>query len=97
MLHEHSTARTLGMARIFVFGLAAISRIHCPVWEVCYIPDYRAVGVMRLLGCQEWVPSITFPLAIGFQAVTIGLLLAAAAGIGPYRLIAPIACVALTI
>jgi hypothetical protein len=97
VLHDQATARNLGMARICVFGLAAASRLFCPVWEVVYIPDFYAVGIMRLLGAGLWVPLITPAVAIGIQTLTIGLLLLVAAGIGPYRRLAPLACIALTI
>ena len=88
---------TLGMARICVFGLAAVSRVYCPVWEVAYLPDFHAVGIMRLLGADLWVPLITPAIGMGIHTLTIGLLLLVAAGIGPYRRLAPLACVALTI
>lgn len=97
MLHDQASARTLGMARIWVFGLAAISRLFCPVWEISYLPDYYPVGVMRLLGAEFWVPLINVPIGIGIQALTIALLLSVAAGVGRYRLLAPLACIALTI
>ena len=97
MLHDHATARTLGMARIWVFGLAAISRIYSPIWEVYYLPDYYPVGIMNLLGANLWVPLLNLPLLIAIQVLTVGLLVAVAAGIGPYKLLAPLACIALTI
>jgi hypothetical protein len=97
MLHDQATASTLGMARIWVFGLAAISRIYCPLWEVCYLPDYYPVGIMKLLGADLWVPLLNLPLAIAFQIVTVGLLLAVTAGVGPYKRLAPLACIALTV
>jgi hypothetical protein len=85
------------MARILVFGLAALSRISLPLWETCCVTDYRPPGVMRLLGAGWWVPQITPSVGLAIQALTVGLLLAAAAGVGPYRLVAPAACLALTI
>ncbi len=97
MLHDQATARSLGMVRICVFGLAAVSRVYCPVWEVAYIPNFHAVGILRLLGADLWVPLITPAVAMGIQTATIGLLLSAAAGIRPYRYLAPLACIALTI
>jgi hypothetical protein len=97
VLHNQATARSLGMARIIVFGLAAVSWVYCPVWEVAYIPEFYGLGVMRLLGADLWVPLLTPEVAMGIQAVTIGLSLLVAAGIGPYRRLAPLACIALTI
>jgi hypothetical protein len=52
---------------------------------------------MRLLGGQAWVPLITPSVATAMQAVTVVLLLAAAAGIRPYHLFAALACIAMTI
>lgn len=97
MLHERSTARTLGLARICVFGLAALSRLFTPLWEACLLPDYQPPTLLRLLGAEGWAPLISFELAVGIQALTMGLLLVVAVGIGPYRLLAPMACVALTL
>lgn len=97
MLHDQASAKTLGMARIVVFGLAAVSRVFCPVWEISYIPDYYPVGIMQLLGAGLWVPLITHPVAMAIHVLTIGLLLVVAAGMGPYRLLAPLACIALTL
>lgn len=97
MLHEHATAQSLGMMRIWVFGLAVLSRFLTPVWEVCLLPDYQPSGIMRLLGTSLWVPLITPELAYCIQALTIVLLLLVAAGIGPYRLLAPLACLALIV
>lgn len=97
MLHDQATARTLGMARIWVFGLAAASRLYIPLWEVCYLPDYFPVGIMKLLGANWWMPVINLPVAIGFQVVTVALLIAVAAGVGPYKRLAPLACLLLTI
>ena len=97
LIFDHASARTLGMARIWVFGLAAISRLLFPLWEVCHLPDYSAVGIMRLLGADHWIPLLTPSAAVAIQGGTVALLLAAAAGAGPYRLIAPLACVALTV
>ena len=97
MLHDQATAKTLGMARIWVFGLAALSRMYVPLWEVCYLPEYHAVGIMKLIGANQWVPLLTPELATGLQLLTVALLLAVAAGIGPYKLLAPLACIGLTI
>lgn len=85
------------MARICVFAFAALHCVVSPVWEVCYLPDYQPVGALRLLGAKWWVPLMTPTIAIGFQSLTIGLLLAVAAGIGPYHRLAPLACIALTV
>ncbi len=97
MLHDRANAYSLGMVRVWVFGLAAVSRLFTPVHDVCLVPDYQAGGIMRLLGATYWAPLITPELAYGIQALTMGLLLLVAAGVGPYRLLAPLACLALTI
>ncbi len=97
MLHDKATAHSLGMVRIWVFGLAALSRLFTPVWELCLLPEYQPAGIMRLLGAHYWAPLITLEMAYCIQALTIGLLLLAAAGVGPYRLLAPLACLALTL
>ncbi|MGI9242310.1 MAG: hypothetical protein ACR2RV_16045 [Verrucomicrobiales bacterium] len=97
LIFGNASARTLGMARIWVFGLAAISRLLFPLWEICLLPDYSAVGIMRLLGADYWIPLLTPPAAVAIQGGTVALLLAAAAGVGPYRLIATLACIALTV
>ncbi|HQR08606.1 MAG TPA: hypothetical protein PLN21_17405 [Gemmatales bacterium] len=97
MLHDRANAYSLGMVRIWVFSLAALSRVLTPVWEVCMLPNYQANGVMRLLGAYYWAPLITPQIAYGIQAFTIGLLIAAAAGIRPYRILAPLACLTLII
>jgi hypothetical protein len=95
MLHDTANANSLGMVRIWVFGLAAVSRLLTPVWEVCLLPDVQPVGVMRWLGTRNWAPLLTIEMAYTIQAITIGLLLLAAAGIGRYVVIAPLACLAL--
>lgn len=97
MLHDKATARSLGMVRIWVFGLAVLSRLLTPTWEVCMLPHYQPPGIMQLLGAQYWVPLITPEIAYGIQGLTIGLLLLVAAGVGSYRLLAPLACLALII
>lgn len=97
MLHDNATAQTLGMARIWIFGLAALSRFLTPVGDVCLLPDYQAAGIMRLLGTHSWVPLITPEMAFGIQALTIALLFLVAAGVGAFRVLAPLACLALVI
>jgi Vitamin K-dependent gamma-carboxylase len=97
MLHDKATAYSLGIVRIWVFGLAALSRLLTPAWEACLIPEYQPAGIMRVLGAQNWVPLITLEMAYCIQALTIGLLLIVAVGMGPYRLLAPLACLALTL
>jgi hypothetical protein len=97
VIFDGANARTLAFARIWIFGLAAVSRLFFPTWEICYITDYTAVGVMKLLGAQFWAPLITPAVAYGIEAVTIGLLLAAAAGIRPYRLVSGLAVIAFTV
>lgn len=97
VLHDQADARTLGMARIWIFGLAALSRFDCPAWEACYIPDYYPVGIMKLVGGDQWVPLLTPSAGMAIQAVTVALLTLVAAGIGPYRILAPLACIAFTI
>jgi len=95
MLHDKANAYSLGMVRIWVFGLAAFSRFRTPVWEVPEIPNYQPLGIMRLLGAHYWAPLITPEVAYVIQALTVGLLIFVAAGVGPYRLLAPLACLAL--
>jgi hypothetical protein len=97
MLHDKANAYTLGMVRIWIFGLAALSRVPTPVWDICALPDYQPNGIMRLLGAYYWAPLITPVVAYCIQALTIGLLIAAAAGIRPWRIVAPLACLALTL
>jgi hypothetical protein len=97
VLHDQATARSLGLARILVFSLAAASRLSLPLWEVCCLSEYRPAGVMRLLGAAWWVPRMTPAGAVVIQALTVGLLLAVAAGARPYRWLAPAACLALTV
>ncbi|MFT3883410.1 MAG: hypothetical protein QM703_27640 [Gemmatales bacterium] len=97
MLHDQATASSLGLMRIWVFGLAAVSRVYTPVWEMCYLPDYQPAGVMRLLGASYWAPLITPELTLVLHWLTIGLLVMVAAGVGPYRWMAPLSCVALTV
>lgn len=92
MLHNKANAYSLGMVRIWVFSLAAFSRLLTPVWEMCEIPNYQPLGIMRLLGAQNWAPLITIEVAYCIQAIAIALLILVAAGVGPYRILAPLAC-----
>lgn len=97
MLFEKATAETLGLVRFWVFSLAALSRFLVPMWEVCLLPEYEPSGVMKFLGTQYWFPFLTVELAVGLQGLTIALLVLVALGVGPYRILAPLACVALIV
>jgi len=97
MLHDKATARSLGMLRIWVFGLGAIMLHLSPVTEVYLVPDYQPPGIMRLIGASFWKPLLTLPVLQGIQIVSTGLMLLVAAGVGPYRLMAVLACLAMTL
>jgi hypothetical protein len=97
ILFHDATAATLGMARIWIFGLAILSRVTTPVWDVCLLPDYQAPGVMQLLAADRWVPHLSISVAVSLQAITLTLLVLVMLGMGPYHLLATLSCILLTL
>jgi len=97
MLHETTSAQTLGLARICVFGLWFYRIANRAIWELADVPGFQPIGVLRLVPRVAWDYLLTPEALTAFQIVTLGLLSLVILGLGPYRPSALATCVLLTI
>ena len=99
MLHERVSPRTLGVARVWVFGLWAHRLLTEPFPEVGAMPlaVFEPIGVLRLLPAAIWPVVCTTPaLEILRAALLVGLGLVVL-GVPGYRLLAPLVCLLVTL
>lgn len=99
MIHREVAPRTLGVARVLVFGMWMVT-----VWSV-HLEDYvalprellRRYGVLSLIPPGLWDALWSPPFLIGFRVGLLLLLLWLVLGLGRYGLAAIVACIGLTL
>jgi hypothetical protein len=98
MLNENASARTLGMARILVFGLW-VKNLY-----TIRLPDYAALppeflirhGVLRLIPDGAWESVCSYEFLVIFQLALLACLVWLVLGLPRYRPVAIVTCVMLT-
>jgi len=99
VIHERVAPRTLGAARVLVFGLWIVN-----VWSV-HLEDYAALprellrryGVLYLIPPPIWDSLWSPTFLIGFRLSLLALLLWLVLGLGRYVQVALVTCVAITL
>jgi len=94
MLHERVSPRTLGLARMWVFGLWIHRLLTEPFPEVAAMPlaVFQPIGVLRLLPASLWPAVLTTPALEALRAILLAGLVLVALGVPGYRLLAPLVC-----
>src|SRR3712207_2325391 len=96
MLHDRVSPQTLGLVRIWVFGLWLVQTLSFPLWQRAGAPNFEPVGVLRLIPAAAWVVLDTTAVYKGVIAALLFFLAALVLGVGPYRWLAVVTCVLLT-
>jgi hypothetical protein len=98
MLHQRVSPETLGLARIWVFGIWLVSVLLTPFSDLARFP----IEVLRPIGVLQLIPSAAWPVLLS-HAGLIGLKMTLAGGLGllvlgvpGYRTVALLTCAALT-
>jgi hypothetical protein len=97
MLHHDVSPRTVGLARIWVYGLWLWPVLTFPVAELAELPGFQPIGVLRLLPSPALEVLRDVAVLRGLQAITLSGLVLLVLGLGPYYVIAIGTCVLLTI
>lgn len=97
MIHERVSPQTLGLARILVFGMCMATVWEFRIEDVAALPGLERHGVLRLVPNSLWELLIDAGV-LGFFRWALVLLLAwLVLGLGPFRPLAGLAVVALTL
>jgi len=98
VLHERVSPRTLGVARIWVFGLWVHRLVTEPFPEVAAMPlaVFEPIGVLRLLPTSLWPVFCTTPVLEALRAILLVGLGLVVLGVPGYRVLAPLVCVVVT-
>ena len=99
LLHADASARTLGVARIWVFGMCLADLLREPTHELADIPFVylSRVGPLVVLPASWFAALYTASGLAVLKTATAALLVASIAGLRPFRPIAVTACVLLTV
>ncbi len=87
MIHENTTAHTLGFVRVWVYGLWFIIIAIDPYYQLAEFPIsvLDPVGMFKLVPGSAWSSVINQPSLIIHKALTLALVGAAMLGLRPYR------------
>ena len=96
MIHERVSPRTLGFARILVFGIWIASVWLTPIADVAALPALERHGVLRLVPDAIWQLLMQASVLATLRWALIALLAWLVLGLGPFRPLALTACVAIT-
>lgn len=99
MLHERVSPRTLGCARVWVFGIWLVWVCLDPLPDLARYPAeiLRPIGVLRLVPSVAW-PLLLSPVGLwGLKLVLLAGLAALTLGLPGYRPIALVTCALLTL
>lgn len=97
MIHRDASSRTLGLARILVFGIWIIAVCRLPIEDLAALPGLERHGVLRLLPDAAWASLLDRDVLAAFR---FGLLVPLAwlvLGLGPFRPVALLTALALTV
>ncbi len=99
LLHADASARTLAVARIWVFGMCLADLLREPTHELAAVPleHLSRVGVLALVPSDWFAALYTASGLAALKAVTALLLVPCIAGVRPFRPIAITACLLLTV
>ena len=99
LLHAGASARTLAVARIWVFGMCLADLLREPTHELAAVPvEYLSrIGLLVLLPSDWFVALYAASGLAALKATTALLLVPCIAGVPPFRPLAITACLLLTL